>query len=81
MARSMRDLFEEAMKLDPAERLALTGLLIESFDANTEEGVEEAWVAEIERRMSEIDAATAKSVSWEQLRTRLYSRPGAPESR
>jgi len=29
MTRSARDLFQEAMRLDPKERVALTGLLIE----------------------------------------------------
>ena len=52
MARSARDLFEEAMRLDPKERVALTGLLIESLDPESVEGVEQAWVAEIVRRMA-----------------------------
>jgi len=72
MARSARDLFEEAMKLDPDERIALTGLLIESLDPESEEGVEEAWVTEIERRMTELDSGAVKPIPWDELRARLY---------
>jgi putative addiction module component (TIGR02574 family) len=53
MARSARELFEEAMRLDPEERATLMRLLIETLDAESEEGVEDAWRAEIERRMAE----------------------------
>jgi putative addiction module component (TIGR02574 family) len=78
MARSARDLFEEAMRLDPKERVALTGLLIESLDPESEEGVEQAWVAEIERRMAELDAGAVKPVPWSELRTRLNRAPSTP---
>ncbi len=81
MARSARDLFEEALRLDPEERVALTGLLIESLDPESEQGVEQAWVAEIERRIAELDSGTVKPVPWEELRTRLYGSPRAPDRR
>ena len=42
MAKSARELFEEAMKLDPEERATLMRLLIESMDAESEDGVEDA---------------------------------------
>ncbi len=77
MARSARDLFEEALRLDPKERLALTGLLIESLDPESEEGVEQAWLAEIERRMAELDSSVVQPIPWDELRTRLYSGPRA----
>lgn len=74
MARSARELFEEAMRLDPDERAALMRLLIEALDAEAEEGVEEAWRVEIERRMSELDSGAVETISWEDLRARLYRR-------
>ena len=81
MTRSARDLFQEAMRLDPKERVALTGLLIESLDLKSEEGVEEAWVAEIEHRMAELDSGAVKPIPWSELRTRLYRGSSAPNSR
>ena len=74
MAKSARQLFEEAMKLDPEERATLMRLLIESVDAETEGGVEDAWRDEIERRMPELDSGTVQTIPWEELRARLYRR-------
>lgn len=77
MTRSARELFEEAMRLDPEERAALTGLLIESLEPEAEEGVEQAWVAEIERRMVELDSGAVQTIPWDDLRARLYGSSGA----
>lgn len=76
MRRSAQKLFEEAMRLEPQERAALTGLLIESLEPDSEEGVEQAWVAEIERRMAEVDSGAVQTIPWEELRARLWSGPG-----
>jgi putative addiction module component (TIGR02574 family) len=74
MARSARELFEEAMRLDPEERATLMRLLIETLDAESEEGVEDAWRVEIERRMAELDSGAVEAVPWEEIRARLYRR-------
>ncbi|PYU88400.1 MAG: addiction module antitoxin RelB [Acidobacteria bacterium] len=68
MARSARELFEEAMRLDPAERATLMRLLIDTLDA------EDAWRAEVERRIAELDSGAVEAVPWEELRARLYQR-------
>jgi putative addiction module component (TIGR02574 family) len=49
-------------------------LLIESVDAESEDGVEDAWRVEIERRMAELDSGTVQTIPWEELRARLYRR-------
>jgi putative addiction module component (TIGR02574 family) len=72
MAKSARELFEEAMRLDPKERATLMRLLVDSLDAESEEGAEEVWRAEIERRIAELDSGQIQAVSWEELRARLY---------
>jgi putative addiction module component (TIGR02574 family) len=74
MEKSARELFEEAMRLDPQERATLMRLLIESLDTESEEGVEDAWRVEVERRMAELDSGAVEAVSWEELRARLYRR-------
>jgi len=74
MARSARELFEEAMRLDPEERATLMRLLVDTLDAESDEGVEDAWRVEIERRMAELDAGSVQTVPWEELRARLYRR-------
>jgi putative addiction module component (TIGR02574 family) len=74
MARSARELFEEAMKLDPKERATLMRFLIDTLDADSEEEAEEAWRTEIERRITELDSGAVETVPWEELRARLYQR-------
>jgi len=74
MARSAQGLFDEAMRLDLQERATLMRLLIESLDAESEEGVEDAWRVEVERRMAELDSGAVERVPWEELRARLYRR-------
>jgi putative addiction module component (TIGR02574 family) len=74
MARSARELFEEAMRLDPAERATLMRLLIDTLDAESDDGVEEAWRAEVEHRIAELDSGAIEAVPWEELRARLYQR-------
>ena len=74
MARSARDLFDEAMRLEPQERATLMRLLIEALDADTEEGVEDAWRVEIERRMADLDSGSVETIPWEEVRARLYRR-------
>lgn len=74
MARSARDLFEEAMRLDAEERATLMRLLIESLDTESEEGVEDAWMAEVECRMAELDSGAVQPLSWDELKARLYRR-------
>jgi putative addiction module component (TIGR02574 family) len=74
MARSARELFEEAMRLDPKERAALMRLLIDTLHAESEEGSEDAWRVEIERRTAELDSGAIETVPWEELRAQLYER-------
>lgn len=74
MARSAQELFEEAMRLDAEERATLMRLLIENLDGESEEGVEDAWRLEIERRMAELDSGSVQTVPWEELKARLYRR-------
>ena len=74
MARSARELYDEAMRLDPKERATLMRLLIDTLDAEAEEGTEDAWRAEIERRIADLDSGAVETVPWEELRARLYQR-------
>ena len=77
MAISKEQLFQEALHLDDESRAALTGVLIESLDTEIEEGVEAAWLEEIERRMESLDTGGVKTVSWDEVKERLYKNMNA----
>jgi putative addiction module component (TIGR02574 family) len=62
------------MRLDPQERATLLRLLIEALDAETDDGVEEAWRVEIERRVAELDSGSVDLIPWEEVRARLDRR-------
>lgn len=74
MTRSARELFDEAMRLDPAERATLLRLLIDTLDSESGEDAEDAWRTEVERRIGDLDSGAVEAIPWEELRARLYQR-------
>jgi putative addiction module component (TIGR02574 family) len=49
-------------------------LRIDTLDAEPDEGAVEAWRAEVEQRIAELDSGAVEAVPWEELRARLYQR-------
>jgi len=72
MSRAVQDLYQKAAELPPEDRAELAGLLLESIDGPADEGVEEAWAAEIERRMADFRAGKVKTIPWSEVRARLH---------
>ena len=80
MAISAKDLYEQSLKLDEQERTALAGLILENLEP-ADADVEQAWLEEIEKRVSEMDAGTTEMVSWESVRAKLSRKLNAsPDS-
>ena len=77
MSRTFTELWQEAAELTEEERASLAGLLIESLESEPDSDVEAAWAAEIEKRVAELDAGTAKTIPWEEVRQRLFDRLNA----
>lgn len=77
MPKDFTAVFRDASELSERDRAALAGLLIESLEAEPEPDVEAAWLAEIERRVAELDAGTVKTIPWEDVRRRLLDRLNA----
>ena len=74
MSTHVTELFAQASNLSERERATLAGLLIESLESEIDPDVEEAWREEIERRVAELDAGTARTVPWETVRAQLLRR-------
>ncbi len=72
MAKLAEELYTKALDLDEKERAALAARLIESLDTEVEEGVEAAWLTEVERRMEDLDSGKVQTIPWEELRARLF---------
>jgi putative addiction module component (TIGR02574 family) len=75
MAASRDDILRQALALPEHDRADLIRALIESLDTEADEGVEEAWRVEIERRAQELDSGTVESIPWEVVRARLARAP------
>jgi putative addiction module component (TIGR02574 family) len=71
VAVSRDQVFREALELEQSDRAELAKLLIDSLDPTVEEGVEEAWMEEVERRAAELDSGAAQTIPWDTVRARL----------
>ena len=75
MAVSRDDIFQKALSLQDSDRADLIGILIRSLDTEVEEGVEEAWRIEIDRRAKELESGSVQSIPWEVVQERLARAP------
>lgn len=70
MTRAARDLLDEALELPLDERAKMAAELLESLQ-ETETDVEEAWAAEIERRVAAARAGELASTDWRTVLDRV----------
>ena len=74
MTQRALELLPKVLALTEEERAELAGSLIESLDGRADADAESAWNQEIARRVAEMDAGRAKTVSWEEVQERITSR-------
>jgi putative addiction module component (TIGR02574 family) len=75
MTPQVSKLLEKALALSAQERGLLIDRLIETLDDEpADEGVEEAWAKEVERRMGDIRSGRVETIPGEQVRERLKAR-------
>lgn len=74
MKRDASEILRDALALPAEARAALAGSLIDSIDGDVEEGAEQAWAEEIERRIADVDSGRVVPVSWAEARRRLLGR-------
>lgn len=72
MSETAEALLKKALSLDEKDRASIAGALIESLHGEPEAGMEEAWEAEIKRRVAELDARSVETVPWSEVRERLF---------
>ena len=74
MTERAQKLLDEALALAPGERADFAATLLESLDGEPDEGVEEAWAAEVERRIREVESGSVKLIPWAEARRQLLER-------
>lgn len=60
MSAKMEKLTQDALTLPDTERAHLAQTLLQSLEPVAEEGIEEAWDAEVARRLEEVHQGTAQ---------------------
>jgi len=71
MSKVADDILTIAMQLSITERAEIASALLASLDGETDDAVEAAWAAEIERRIERIKSGAAKGRPWAEVRKRL----------
>ena len=64
-------LLEQALSLPEHDRARIAARLLESLDEETQDDVDAAWAAEIERRCAAVDAGTLSTSDWKDVRARI----------
>jgi putative addiction module component (TIGR02574 family) len=81
MAIPQSRLFKEALDLTEKDRAELAGLLIDSLDAEEGEGVDAAWISEVDSRLAALDKGHTKTIPWEEAKKRLLKNLNARNDR
>lgn len=76
MARSLKDIEEDILALEPRERVELLRALIAELDTPADPNVERAWLETAQRRYRELAEGMVKGVPGALVFQRLRSRLG-----
>lgn len=70
MKPEVDEVVRQALSLDEHDRAEVAARLLDSLEQEDAE-VEDAWVAELERRAVELESGAVQGIAWEDLRERL----------
>lgn len=71
MATGFHELSDLMLALDPADRLALAAMLIESVEQVPDPEWRRSWTEELRRRTAAADARPVRGRTWGEIRARL----------
>ncbi|MCI0355411.1 MAG: addiction module protein [Acidobacteria bacterium] len=71
MSKAAEAILADALRLSPEVRAQLAAELLASLDGPSDPDAEAAWLAEIERRVADLDAGRTKLEPWEDVKRRI----------
>jgi putative addiction module component (TIGR02574 family) len=75
MGEKVSELLKQALALPAEARAALANSLLESLDEDVlDEGAEQEWEREIQRRLKELDSGAVQTIPWSEVRRRMLAR-------
>lgn len=73
MTRAAQAILRDALSLDESDRAMLADLLIGSLQQEAEHEAVDPRLAEIERRISELNSGAVEPIEWDEVRARLHA--------
>jgi putative addiction module component (TIGR02574 family) len=74
MNESFNNVFQAALALPETDRVQLVDALIETLEPDDAAPLDDAWLAEIERRSREFDEGKVQAIPWEVVKERARRR-------
>ena len=74
MTKAAKDIVKAAIQLPESERVQVVEQLLASLEPVTDQDVDAAWAAEIERRSREIKEGIVRPILWEEVKSRARER-------
>ena len=74
MNTQSKQVLQSALALPESERAEIAASLILSLDTDTDDGVDEAWAAEVQRRIESIDKGEVTLIPWDDLMREMRAR-------
>ena len=71
MSKAAQSVFADALRLEPETRAELAAELLASLDGPADPDADEVWDAEIERRITAIEAGTIGLEPWTDVKRRI----------
>jgi len=74
MTQSVQQLLDTVLSLPDEEQLQLLSALSAAVDERGLRPFDDAWLVEIQRRSAELDAGTAQTIPWLEVKERVRQR-------
>ena len=74
MTRPAKEIVDAAIKLTENDRLQIVEELLASLEPESDENVDAAWAAEVERRSNEIKQGTVRPIPWSEVKLQARER-------
>jgi putative addiction module component (TIGR02574 family) len=74
MNTQSQHILQSALALPESERAEIAASLIHSLDTETDEGVDEVWAAEVQRRVESIDKGEVTLIPWDDVMREMRER-------
>jgi len=71
MSAAFKQAIENIKELSPGERALVAHCLISSLETEQDQGVDVAWGALSERRLSELESGAVNGVSWQDIKNKV----------